>query len=330
MGAESQQPGEPPGEPETDKGEASAAPTASVEAQTPARVETRAERSPKKTPIWQAMQASRYHRQALIKQIIAKRNRELICYVGGMETEISRNDVVFFVDLLHNVPRQSPLDFLLHTKGGDMDAAEKLISMVREVVGTSELTVIVPDFAKSSGTMMALGADRIMMSDSSELGPIDPQIILDDGEGKRIVTSLHSYLSAYEEHEKAFRQNPDDPVARLMLQKFDPAKIHQLRLMKDRARQIAEKQLREGMFRPPRLGNTTGIPLELMNVGRYSSHGQMIGYREAKGLGLDIDYRLPGDELWELYWQLYCFQRLEIQDRKKLFESSYACLANDE
>ena len=57
----------------------------------------------------------------------------------------------------------------------------------------------------------------------------------------------------------------------------------------------------------------------------------MIGYSECKGLGLKVDYRPPGDEIWDMYWQLYCFQRIEISDnsRKKLFESSFACLASE-
>jgi hypothetical protein len=289
------------------------------------------ERPPKKTPMWQAKQALRYQRQAIIKEITRLREAEVICYVGGNQTEITRDDVVFFGDLLYNVPRGANVDFLLHTKGGDMDAAEKLCAMVREVVGTKTLTVVVPDYAKSSGTLIALGADEIMMSDSSELGPIDPQIVIDDGDGKRMSASLHSYLKAYDEHANALRADPSNPVARMMLDKFEPAKVHQFRLTKERVRQLAEKQLRAGMFKPPRHGNTTGIPLKLMDVEQYSSHAQMIGYSECKGMGLKVDYRAPGDEIWDMYWQLYCFQRLEIGDsaRKKLFESSFSCLASE-
>lgn len=285
-------------------------------------------RAPRKTPMWQAMHASRYQRQDIIKKLMAKRERELICYVGGSGTEISRDDVLFLSDLLYNIPRGFPVDFLLHTNGGDPDAAQKLSQMIREVVGTSQLTVVVPDFAKSSGTLIALGADEVMMSDSSELGPIDPQIVVED-DGKRMVTSLHSYLSAYEEHEKALRANPEDPVAKLMLAKFDPAKVHHFRVARQQVRKIAETQLRAGMFRPPRMGNYTGVPRDLMNVEYYQSHGHVIGYRECKGLGLQVDYRPPGDEVWDLFWQLYCLQRLEITEKKVLFESSYACMAKE-
>ena len=54
--------------------------------------------------------------------------------------------------------------------GGKADSAEKLVRMVRSKVGAAALRIIVPDFAKSAGTLMVLGADSVVMSDMSELG----------------------------------------------------------------------------------------------------------------------------------------------------------------
>lgn len=105
---------------------------------------------PTKTPLFQAIHAERYQRQAIIKNIQKQTGRRLICYVSGIKCMIDRDDTVPFVDLLHNVPPGEDLDLLLHTAGGDVDAAEKLISMVRNKVGTGVLRVVVPDFAKSA------------------------------------------------------------------------------------------------------------------------------------------------------------------------------------
>src|SRR5258708_35964018 len=109
--------------------------------------------SQSKTPLYQAMNAVRYDRQSLIRQIQEAEGSRLICYVSGMQAQIDRDDVLGFVDLLHNVPKDRNIDLLLHTPGGDMDAAEKLISLVRIKVGKGRLRVIVPDFAKSSGSL---------------------------------------------------------------------------------------------------------------------------------------------------------------------------------
>ena len=115
-----------------------------------------------KTPFFKANHSKRYQRQTLIKGIQERTKRILICYVSGSECAIDRDDTVPFVDLLHNVPQGRPVDLLLHTGGGDTDVAEKLMEMLRGHVGAAELRVIVPDFAKSAGTLMILGADRVV------------------------------------------------------------------------------------------------------------------------------------------------------------------------
>lgn len=282
--------------------------------------------SPTKTPMFGAIHAPRYQRQAVIKDIQRKYGRRTISYISGTAASINRDDIVFFMDLLHNVAQNSDLDLILHTGGGDIDAAEKLISLVRTRVGTGRLQVIVPDFAKSAGTLMTLGADAIVMSDTSELGPIDPQITLNDGHGNLIRHSVQSYLDAYEFHAEALQKNPNDPVARIMLGKLEPATVKLFEAVRDRARKFAEDQLKLGMFRSG-TGNFTKIASDLIDTKRWLTHGQMIGWNDAIKIGLSVQYLDPSSEQWQCYWQLYCLQRLAIQDRQKLFESDVASLA---
>src|SRR6266545_2892761 len=81
--------------------------------------------SPTKTPMYKAIHASRYQRQALMKSIEAEWNSRLICYVSGKAATIDRDDIVGFVEMLHNIGPEANIDLLLHTRGGDVDAAEK-------------------------------------------------------------------------------------------------------------------------------------------------------------------------------------------------------------
>lgn len=284
--------------------------------------------TPTKTPMYQAFHAPRYQRQALIKDIQDRTKRRLICYVAGIQAPIDRDDTLGFVDLLHNLVEEDSLDLLLHTGGGDIDAAEKVISMIHNRVGDAELRVIVPDFAKSAGTLMAIGADRILMSDTSELGPIDPQITLRDDHGNYIVHSVQSYLDAYISHCEALTKNPSDPVAAIMLSKLDPATVKLFEAWRDRARKFAEAQLRLGMFRNTP-GNYTKIAAELTDTKKWLSHGQPIGWQDASQMGLTIEFMDPAGADWHAYWQLYCLQRLAVGDRQKLFESDYASLSLD-
>jgi ClpP class serine protease len=67
-----------------------------------------------------------------------------------------------------------PLDIILHTPGGLVLAATQIARAIRD--RKSRVTVFVPHYAMSGGTLIALAADEIVMSPHAALGPIDPQI----------------------------------------------------------------------------------------------------------------------------------------------------------
>lgn len=293
--------------------------------QTPAAPAPVPSKSPVRTPMFAATHAGRYQRQQLIKGIEKLTGSQLLCFLGGTSTAVRRDDVLFMADLLHNIERGKRIDLLLHTPGGDMDAAEKLVMMLHEAAGKAPLRIIVPDFAKSAGTLMALGANSIVMSDCSELGPIDPQIVSEDRNGTMNVTAIQNYLDAFADCSNAVNANPNDAASRQMLDKFDPPRIHQYRAAMARARSLAEKLLRMRMFQDGS-GAWSSITSKLMDTKQYQSHSQMIGFEEARQLGLRVDYLCPDDPVWQGYWQLYCYQRLEVDEKYKLFESGWASL----
>ncbi len=215
---------------------------------------------------------------------------------------------------------------MLHTGGGDIDASEKIVSLLRASTGTvGRLRIIIPDFAKSAGTLVALAADSIVMSDSSELGPIDPQFRRSDGDGNVRWHSVLNYLEAYEKLYKQLKDQPDDVPSRIMFQKLDPIMIEQLRLIQGRAQKLAEAHLNRWMFQK-KSGNYTKIASDLMDLKRWPAHGQMIGWEDAKEMGLEVEYVAPSSGIWREYWALYCLQRLAINDDQRLFESDYASL----
>src|SRR5581483_5038909 len=81
---------------------------------------------PTRTPMFQAIHAARYDRQELIMAIDKETKKNLICYVSGSVASIDRDDIVFLVDLLERIQPGTDIDLLLHSSGGDMDAAEKM------------------------------------------------------------------------------------------------------------------------------------------------------------------------------------------------------------
>jgi ClpP class serine protease len=67
-----------------------------------------------------------------------------------------------------------PIDLVLHTPGGLVLAAEQIAAAL--AAHPAPVTVYVPHYAMSGGTLISLAADRIVMSPSAVLGPVDPQI----------------------------------------------------------------------------------------------------------------------------------------------------------
>jgi ClpP class serine protease len=75
---------------------------------------------------------------------------------------------------IRQTPDESPIDLLLHTPGGLVLASEQIAYALRAHRG--KVTVLVPHYAMSGGTLLALAADEIVMDEAAVLGPVDPQL----------------------------------------------------------------------------------------------------------------------------------------------------------
>src|SRR4029079_16711109 len=90
------------------------------------------------------------------------------------ETQIAQDCIDLFVDLLDHIGPTKKISLLLHTNGGQTSAAWRLINLIRTFC--DELEVLIPLKALSAGTLISLGADRIVMTKQAALGPIDPSL----------------------------------------------------------------------------------------------------------------------------------------------------------
>ena len=111
-------------------------------------------------------------------RVIAIIHREMnaggLIFGGPERSYIDLNDFEGVVAAISATSKTRPLDIVLHTEGGDALAALQIARAVKAHPGRK--TVFVPYFAMSGGTLIALAADEIVMSDHAVLGPIDPQI----------------------------------------------------------------------------------------------------------------------------------------------------------
>ena len=87
---------------------------------------------------------------------------------------ISIDDSEAVLRAIRLTPPEQPIDIILHTPGGLVLAAEQIAKALVERKG--KVTVFVPHYAMSGGTLIALAADEVVMDANAVLGPVDPQI----------------------------------------------------------------------------------------------------------------------------------------------------------
>ncbi len=124
------------------------------------------------------------HRRALMRALERARSSRVITMIHRQES-VSLLGIPFgrFIDIedseqilraIRLTPDDMPIDLILHTPGGLVLASDQIAHALRRHPG--RVTVIVPHYAMSGGTLVALAADEILMDRDAVLGPVDPQL----------------------------------------------------------------------------------------------------------------------------------------------------------
>ena len=123
-------------------------------------------------------------REDLLKSFEQDRKSRVIAMIHRQEnvsilgvpvsSYISIEDSEAVLRAIRLTPPEQPIDLILHTPGGLVLAAEQITKALVEHKG--KVTVFVPHYAMSGGTLIALAADEIVMDANAVLGPVDPQI----------------------------------------------------------------------------------------------------------------------------------------------------------
>ncbi|MEA3208479.1 MAG: hypothetical protein QOE70_1536 [Chthoniobacter sp.] len=181
-------------------------------------------------------------RQRQITRLEAERKSRVILLVHRQETMsllgfpffryIDVNDSEEVIRAIHMTDREIPLDLVLHTPGGLVLAAAQIARAVRAHKG--KVTVFVPHYAMSGGTLIALAADEIVMCQHSMLGPVDPQLghypaasILDAVERKPVAEVDDNTLILADQARKALAQM-DQEVKELLAGRYSDDKAAEL------------------------------------------------------------------------------------------------------
>jgi hypothetical protein len=267
-----------------------------------------------------------------------RKGRKLICFFNfdrqaapplpGLSTVFASDAKEALFRLLKDTGGKEGIDFCLYTRGGDTNAVWPIVSLIREF--DTDFEVIVPFRCHSSGTLVALGARRILVGPLSELSPIDPstgnQFNPRDpvdpkqrlGISVEDVAAYRNFISEQLKPNGAARSGSGDKFASL-LQPF-LAKlvedVHPLALGNVHRVLIQIKQLAANLLKFHSIGKQdVGKVVESLTT-RFYSHVHMINRFEAKDiLGERVEFVSASlatalDDLLRSYEDSFCLRQV--------------------
>lgn len=188
-------------------------------------------------------------------------------------TLISKEDINGFMSIIRGLDCSKGLTLILHTPGGLPTAAESIVKYLREKFHYVE--VIVCTYAMSAGTMIALGADQIIMGKHSFLGPIDPQFVL--SENRQI--SAHSIVSQFETAKKDFEKNPNNMQIWIpILSSLGLGLLEEAKKSLDYSKKMVQGWLIEYMLKDEEKAQK--VADFFIDVKKHLNHGRPIGFTQ--------------------------------------------------
>ncbi len=214
--------------------------------------------------------------------ILLIHRQESISLLGiPLSRYISIEDSEQVLRAIRLTPPDTPIDLILHTPGGLVLATEQIArALIRH---PSKVTVFVPHYAMSGGTMLALAADEIIMDANAVLGPVDPQL------GNMAAASIINVI----------QRKPIDKIDDQTLIMGDLA-LKAINQVQNFVRTLLKDDIPEPKIAPE---NIEGI-IDLLTTGKIT-HDCPISVEQASEIGLPISVGLPREiyNLMELYPQ---------------------------
>jgi hypothetical protein len=196
---------------------------------------------------------------------------------------LSINDVDknAFMATIHNLPRQTGLDLILHTPGGSLAAAESIVDYLRRMFGNN-IRAFVPQIAMSAGTMIACACKEIYMGKESNLGPIDPQF---NG------VPAYGVIEEFKQAIESIKKDPGSlPVWQTIIGKYHPTFLGECQNSIEWSKEVVEQWLISGMFHGKRGAKSKAkkIVAALSDHVSTRSHSRHIHVDDCTNMGLTI------------------------------------------
>ena len=254
----------------------------------------------------------RKDRLDLYKQLEEQRGSKLLVYVTstrqGLETQIANDILPKVAEHLDKIGDTEKISLYLYTNGGNTLTAWSLVNLIRSFCKNFE--VIIPSNCFSSGTLICLGANTLVMTKQATLGPIDPSI---NGPLNPMIPGINDpnakvpvsveFVNAYIEMAKrdfgiTDQRNMTDILLHLS-EKIHPLTLGQVYKSKSQIQMLARK-----LMKWQNLGEEKEDAIIKFLCSESGSHDYSIRRREAnESLGLNIEK--PSQELYNIIKNIY-------------------------
>jgi len=268
-----------------------------------------------------------------IKTLEEKLSTKIICYLTGdrqgLPAQIGSDATIRFRRHLENIGEVESICLYIYSHGGDTNVPWRLVNLIREYC--NQFYVLIPYCAHSAATLICLGANKIYMGKMGELSPVDPSVANQfnpqdpTNPMARIPISVED-VNYYKRLANRFGVNDDnrDGIAQVfseLTRIVSPLALGNIERSYNQIRKLAESLLRLHMNPTDQAGEDRIKEIISTLTENLYSHLHLINRREAKEIGLNIEY--ADNTLDLLLWKLFEEYKTEMEldtpfDAKKI------------
>jgi ClpP class serine protease len=235
-------------------------------------------------------------------------------YLQGSDLSLNMGDYQILHEMLRNIASDR-LDMYIETPGGSGEAAEEIVEFLHNKFETIDF--VIAGEAKSAGTLMAMSADEIYMTDSGSLGPIDAQVRI----GRSVISAFDYVEWMKGKREEAQKTNSLNPVDATMIAQITPGEYEGVY----HAQQFVVDKLKEWLpkykFKHWKQTESRKIPVtEKMKTERaktiaekmidhsiWRSHGRSLKLKDLESIGLRIKNCKENHQLCDIVYRIRQF-----------------------
>ena len=268
-------------------------------------------------------QATRQPLLEKMEQLLKRRVVALSCSPYHPGGEIGDDDADMITEALTHRRDPLPVSLVLNSLGGSALGAERIVHSCR-AASEGDFDVIVPGQAKSAATIVCLGAARIHMTPTAELGPIDPQFRISTRKGSTRWLPGHVIVKSYRDlMKKAEHSGGHIEPFMLQLDRYDAREVEDIKREIALSEKIAESLLKSGMKKGKGRPIIRKCLKPFLDPEITGSHGRSIFPGMAKECGLLVEDIPPQSAVWAPLWEYYWRATWAVSSRMpKLIETA--------